>query len=346
MKHKNFSEVLNDFMSITEIKMKDLAVYLDYDISYINKWVNGKNIPSQKIAEAIYQIYDLATRSMYVNSEIFYTEEENFPPFIYIKGKIALSFSTNDQGEVLMMTHSRNSSVLKQYDFICDNLFRREKLVEKTDDSSIFELEMISEVLFENNRIYIHESFIQGYFLPDYILERMKDRYNLTERDMSLIRRLSGAYKRMLSTMSVRIMFFRQALSKYQFDRKVFLGKYSFELTDEEWEEMLNEMERINDLNDDLKYAFIIDELFPYDLDLWECSMVVDSNNIWYKKNPVYVDRYIDTYVHVISREFNRKIYDNIEESFNQSYLKWFDQKEFVKLLRRDELKDTIRYEF
>ncbi|MGO4988776.1 hypothetical protein ACTQ46_11075 [Gallicola sp. Sow4_E12] len=109
---------------------------------------------------------------------------------------------------------------------------------------------------------------------------------------------------------------------------------------------MLNEMERINDLNDDLKYAFIIDELFPYDLDLWECSMVVDSNNIWYKKNPVYVDRYIDTYVHVISREFNRKIYDNIEESFNQSYLKWFDQKEFVKLLRRDELKDTIRYEF
>ncbi len=122
--------------------------------------------------------------------------------------------------------------------------------------------------------------------------------------------------------------------------------KYSFELTDEEWEEMLNEMERINDLNDDLKYAFIIDELFPYDLDLWECSMVVDSNNIWYKKNPVYVDRYIDTYVHVISREFNRKIYDNIEEPLNQSYLKWFDQKEFVKLLRRDELKDTIRYEF
>ena len=53
MKHKNFSEVLNDFMSITEIKMKDLAVYLDYDISYINKWVNGKNIPSLKIAEAI-----------------------------------------------------------------------------------------------------------------------------------------------------------------------------------------------------------------------------------------------------------------------------------------------------
>lgn len=53
MKHKNFSEVLNDFMSITEIKMKDLAVYLDYDISYINKWVNGKKIPSQKIAEAI-----------------------------------------------------------------------------------------------------------------------------------------------------------------------------------------------------------------------------------------------------------------------------------------------------
>lgn len=325
--------------------LASFSLFITKGIELKFKWLRDF-FSKEMNAEAIYQIYDLATRSMYVNSEIFYTEEENFPPFIYIKGKVALSFSTNDQGEVLMMTHSRNSSVLKQYDLICDNLFRREMLVEKTDDSSIFELEMISEALFENNRIYIHDSFIQGYFLPDHILEKMKDRYNLTERDMFLIRRLSGAYKRMLSTMSVRIMIFRQALSKYIFDRKVCIGKYSFELTDEEWDEMLDEMERINGLNDDLKYAFIIDELFPYDLDLWECSMVVDSNNIWYKKNPIYVDRYVDTYVHVISREFNRKIYENIEESFNQTYLKWFSQKEFVELLRREELDNTIRYEF
>ncbi len=95
-----------------------------------------------------------------------------------------------------------------------------------------------------------------------------------------------------------------------------------------------------------MKYAFIIDELFPFDLDLWESSMVVDSNNIWYKKNPNYVDRYVDTYVHVISREFNRKIYDNIEGSFNQTYLKWIDSQEVVDLLQREELRNTIRDQF
>ncbi len=64
------------------------------------------------------------------------------------------------------------------------------------------------------------------------------------------------------------------------------------------------------------------------------------------KKNPDYVDRYVDTYVHVISREFNRKIYDNIEGSFNQTYLKWIDSQEVVDLLQREELRNTIRDQF
>lgn len=66
MKHKNFSEVIYDFMRITRMKMKDLADYLDYDISYINKWVNGKNIPSQKIAESI-----LESLALYFGKKIY-----------------------------------------------------------------------------------------------------------------------------------------------------------------------------------------------------------------------------------------------------------------------------------
>lgn len=334
-----------DLFDDSNQQLVSFSLFITKGIEIEFKWL--RHFYSKEMnAEEIYQIYDLATRGMFVNSEIFYTEEDNYPPFIYIKGKVALTFTVNTKGEVLMLTHSRNETVLKEYDMICENLFKREHLVEKTDDSSTFELEMISEALFENNRVYIHDAYIQGYFLPDHVLENLHKRYNLTDRDMSLIIRLSKAYKRMFSTMSVRIMIFRQALAKNITNRKVFLGKYTFELTDDEWKDMLIEMKRINNLNKDLKYAFIIDELFPFDLDLWESSMVVDSNNIWYKKNPDYVDRYVDTYVHVISREFNRKIYDNIEGSFDQTYLKWIDSQEVVDLLQRDELSKTIRDKF
>lgn len=53
MEHKNFAEVLNDMLELTDCKMKDVAQYLSYDISFINKWVNGKNIPSAKTSELI-----------------------------------------------------------------------------------------------------------------------------------------------------------------------------------------------------------------------------------------------------------------------------------------------------
>lgn len=59
---------------------------------------------------------------MFVNSKIYYTEDDSYPPFICEKGAIALSFTVNNEGEV-MLTHSRNDTVLKQYDDICDHLF-------------------------------------------------------------------------------------------------------------------------------------------------------------------------------------------------------------------------------
>lgn len=325
--------------------LANFSLFITKGIEIEFKWL--RHYYSKEMnAEELYEIYDLATRAMFVNSEIYYTEDDSYPPFIYLKGAIALSFTVNNEGEVLMLTHSRNDNVLKQYDDICDHLFRREQLVERTRDSSTFELEMISEALFDDNKVYIHDAFLQGYFVPDHILEKVVARNNLTERDKSLLLRIRRAYQHLFSTTSIRLMLFKQALKKNLEDSKVYLGKYSFELTDEEWNETLDEVLRISKLNDDLKFAFIIDELFPYDLDLWESSMVVDSNNIWYKKNPDYADRYVDNYIHVISKEFNYKIYKNIESSFDKSYLRWIEPEEVVKLMRREAIENTIVSEF
>lgn len=45
---------------------------------------------------------------------------------------------------------------------------------------------MISEALFDDNKVYIHDAFLQGYFLTDDILERVVARNGLTERDKTL----------------------------------------------------------------------------------------------------------------------------------------------------------------
>lgn len=43
-----YHELLTKFISLSELKVKDIASELNYDNSYVSKWINGKNIPSLK----------------------------------------------------------------------------------------------------------------------------------------------------------------------------------------------------------------------------------------------------------------------------------------------------------
>src|SRR5699024_5835363 len=43
----NYIDLLNYFIKLTNIKIDHLSTYLNYDISYISKWIHGKRRPSR-----------------------------------------------------------------------------------------------------------------------------------------------------------------------------------------------------------------------------------------------------------------------------------------------------------
>ena len=53
MNSRTFGGVLENLLYISKQKKSSLASYLGYDASYINKWVNSKNLPSFKRAAEI-----------------------------------------------------------------------------------------------------------------------------------------------------------------------------------------------------------------------------------------------------------------------------------------------------
>ena len=53
MNSRTFGGVLENLLYISKQKKSSLASYLGYDASYINKWVNSKNLPSFKRATEI-----------------------------------------------------------------------------------------------------------------------------------------------------------------------------------------------------------------------------------------------------------------------------------------------------
>ena len=49
MEEKNrFSKLLNNLMTEAELKNNTLAQELQYDVSYISKWVSGRALPTEK----------------------------------------------------------------------------------------------------------------------------------------------------------------------------------------------------------------------------------------------------------------------------------------------------------
>ena len=56
MKGKNrFSKLLSYLMDVAELKNYTLANELQYDVSYISKWVNGQMLPGAKTEKTVLQ---------------------------------------------------------------------------------------------------------------------------------------------------------------------------------------------------------------------------------------------------------------------------------------------------
>ena len=48
MKNITFGQLLDKLLYLSNQKKSTLAKILGYDVSYISKWINGKNLPTQK----------------------------------------------------------------------------------------------------------------------------------------------------------------------------------------------------------------------------------------------------------------------------------------------------------
>ena len=114
MNNRTFGGVLENLLYISKQKKSSLASYLGYDVSYINKWVNSKNLPSVKrsseicedISKFIVKSLDDDTKKTLV--EYFQLEkDDNDFIYEYIKDtlqEVYFESSNNKNNQTLPMT--------------------------------------------------------------------------------------------------------------------------------------------------------------------------------------------------------------------------------------------------
>lgn len=114
MNNRTFGGVLENLLYISKQKKSSLASYLGYDVSYINKWVNSKNLPSVKrsaeicenISRFIVKSLDDDTKKTLV--EYFQLErDDNDFLYEYIKDtlqEVYFESSNNKNNQTIPMT--------------------------------------------------------------------------------------------------------------------------------------------------------------------------------------------------------------------------------------------------
>ena len=118
---RNFGGVLDNLLYISKQKKSSLASYLGYDVSYINKWVNSKNLPSFKrsteicenISKFIIESLEEDTRKHLVEYFELETDDDDFL-YEFIKDRLQQTYfesSNNKKNQNIPMT-----SVSQEYD--------------------------------------------------------------------------------------------------------------------------------------------------------------------------------------------------------------------------------------
>ena len=54
-KKNRFSTLLKQLMAVADLKNYMLATYLQYDVSYISKWISGQMLPAEKMKVSVLQ---------------------------------------------------------------------------------------------------------------------------------------------------------------------------------------------------------------------------------------------------------------------------------------------------
>ena len=107
MNSRNFGGVLENLLYISKKKKSSLASYLGYDVSYINKWVNSKNLPSfrrsteicESISKFIIESLNNDTRKHLVDYFELERDDNDFL-YVYIKDTLLEVYfeSSNNKG--------------------------------------------------------------------------------------------------------------------------------------------------------------------------------------------------------------------------------------------------------
>lgn len=139
----NYSELLDYFITLTNIKIGYIAKELSYDISYISKWISGKRKPSSK------NIPIINTRL----SEIFAKEILKNNLVDKLKEDLDFSFSSSNNENVY------NSSVKKSINIALNKSFQGDFHINKANNNNNLEY-IIGDVEIKNKLVKIfRESF-------------------------------------------------------------------------------------------------------------------------------------------------------------------------------------------
>lgn len=264
-----------------------------------------------------FQFFTLLGKMTVYNIDFYKTDRNLYSDYIYIEveggqdGVILLNKTI--ENETFLMSYSRDSRVCTEYKWRNEYFFREEELMISSVDDKYFEYNSLIACLYPNNNISIFTTYFESMFISQSLFEKLIKKKNIQKDELAEMRKIRNLYETIAKNSNINIILPKDALIEKVTQRKVVVGKYSFELTDQEWSFYKRDLKAACNQNKNIKFGLMSENLLPIPTNEMSIIMIVTNHRAWIKKEPDYIDDFTKPFLNVI----DRKVVEGLNYTFS-----------------------------
>lgn len=225
----------------------------------------------------------LAEFSYYDMNVYRYTKDTyKYSQFVYIKNQFAIFFSMDTNNRPIIASFTQNPDTLNSMNDIVDEIFSSSLNIFRTIQDDIFEEYFYKNTLYSSNRFNFFISNFQGFFLNESLLKKILARNNVSSDEAKHIINIRKLQTHMLKKMNLNLIVNSIPYFKSIVNKKLSIGSFIFDLTDEEIKAYLKLLKKNYDLLNGQKFYRINFSNLKYDYNI-NCAL---TNEAFFSKRP------------------------------------------------------------
>lgn len=304
---------------------------LDLEINYHHLLSEDTVIPNEKL---VFFINEWVHRALSVNINIYRANKNLKDRIVYVEGAFALFFETDENNTPIVMTYVTDPYVLANLGNRMRQTYKDARLLMGSGMDNLAEFSAFSSGIATGNQFMFYLSYLDGFFLEEDFLKTFLTKRKVSELTVQLDLQTAAIGRIVAEEFPVTVVVDRDLINHALLNREIVIGQSMYKANKSEMREFIRRIIDLIKINPNLRIFLRSDNMMSLKLASTTSSMFCDENNILFKKNPCYVDRFNKSFFQIFSRPLNTSFFNLLREELLHEDVVELDSEELVSKLQ------------